>query len=79
MGVLGVDIAGVLGILFLLVIWFGVAWLAGWAARRKDRSFAVWAVAAIILGPGFGVILTLVALALPRSKKPKAEHGAPET
>ncbi len=49
----------------LVVVWIANAWFAGSTARRKGRSFAIYFVAALIVGPVLGLLVTLFALLVP--------------
>jgi MFS family permease len=52
-------------LLALLVFYFGQAYFAGRVADRKGRSFSLYVVAALIVGP----LVLIVALVLPRSRR----------
>jgi hypothetical protein len=51
-------------LLAVLAFYFGQAYLAGRVAASKGRSFAVYVVAALIIGP----VIPLIALVLPRRR-----------
>jgi hypothetical protein len=48
----------------VLGIWIGQAALAGYIATRKGRSFNLWLVAGLIVGP----LLIIAALLMPRRR-----------
>jgi MFS family permease len=54
-------IYGILGVLLIIVL---PAYLAGWVARRKGRTFWVYFAAGLIVGP----LALLIALILPRRR-----------
>ena len=60
------------GIVAWLILWLGSAYLAGWVARRKGRSFAAFFVAGIWLTP----LPLLVALVL-RTRSPASQAPDP--
>jgi hypothetical protein len=51
-------------LLAVLAFYFGQAYLAGRVAAGKGRSFAVYVVAGLIIGP----LVLLIALVLPRRR-----------
>ena len=53
-------------LLVVIVIWFGPAYVAGRVADRKGRSFGLYLVAGLLIGP----IVLIGALLLPRSRRP---------
>ena len=55
----------ILVLLAVLVIYFGQAYLAGRVADRKGRSFGLYVVAGLLIGP----LVLLGTLLLPRSRR----------
>jgi hypothetical protein len=53
-----------LGLFAVLALWTAQAALAGYAAARKGRSFNVWTVAGLFVGP----IAIVLALVVPRRR-----------
>lgn len=52
-------------LLVVLAVWIGPAYLAGRVANRKGRSFGLYMVAGLVIGP----LVLLGTLLLPRSRR----------
>jgi hypothetical protein len=52
-------------LLVVLAVWIGPAYLAGRVANRKGRSFGLYMVAGLLIGP----LVLLGTLLLPRSRR----------